>query len=271
MGPFQEIAAGVFRRRYSSLDLNVGVVIGPEGCVLVDTRASHAQAAELLEELQELGEAPPRAIVNTHWHWDHVWGNAMFPGIPIWGHARCRSHMLEQGEKDRAGVLEWLPAEHHDTIRAVVITPPTRTFTAPTEIDTGGRPLVVHSVGLAHTDADVVVHVPDAGVVFAGDIVEEGAPPSFEDAFPLDWPAALERMLALDWDVAVPGHGDVVDRAFVERQRRQIAELAARARSGFSAGREASEVDVSGSPFGERASRTAVVRAYDQLSTQEPA
>ena len=270
MSPFQEIASGVVRRRYPSLDLNIGVVAGPGGRLLVDTRASHTQAAELIEELQDLGDAPLLAIVNTHWHWDHVWGNAMFPGVPIWGHERCRSHLLERGEADRAGVLAWLPAEHHATVRSVVITPPALTFTAPTRIDAGGRPVQVHPVGLAHTDADVVVHVPDAGVVFAGDIVEEGAPPSFEDAYPLDWPAALDRLLALEWDVAVPGHGDVVDRAFVARQREQIAELAALARAGFAAGRGADEIDPASAPFGERASRVALARAYEQLAAQEP-
>jgi glyoxylase-like metal-dependent hydrolase (beta-lactamase superfamily II) len=205
-------------------------------------------------------------VINTHWHWDHVWGNAVFAAAEIWGHEACRRHMIEHGEADRAAVLDWLPEEHHDSVREVIITPPTHSFSDHAEFDLAGRAVSARYVGLAHTDSDVVVAVPAAGVVFAGDIIEEGAPPSFDVSYPLDWPAALDRLLALEWEIAVPGHGDVVDRGFVARQRDQIAELGGIARDAFSAGAPAEQIDLSGAPFGEQAARVAVERAFRQLA-----
>jgi hypothetical protein len=68
-------------------------------------------------------------------------------------------------------------------------------------------------------------------VTVAGDLVEEGAPPSFGDAYPLEWPRTLDALLPRLHPVVVPGHGDVVDPAFVARQRDDLAVVADVARS----------------------------------------
>jgi glyoxylase-like metal-dependent hydrolase (beta-lactamase superfamily II) len=86
--------------------------------------------------------------------------------------------------------------------------------------------VVVAHFGHGHTGNDLVVHVPDAGVVFAGDLVEQGAPPAFEDAFPLAWPATVGGILDLRPEVVSPGHGDPVDAAFVVAQRAELAAVA---------------------------------------------
>jgi glyoxylase-like metal-dependent hydrolase (beta-lactamase superfamily II) len=78
--------------------------------------------------------------------------------------------------------------------------------------------------GRGHTGADLVVAVDD--VVFAGDLVEEGAPPAMDDAFPLEWPSTLTALLDLVRGPVVPGHGAVVDAAFVAAQRDELALLA---------------------------------------------
>ena len=77
--------------------------------------------------------------------------------------------------------------------------------------------------GPGHTDSDLVVHVPDAGVVYAGDLVEQGAPPAFEDSFPHLWPAAVDGIIGLAPTVVSPGHGDPVDVDFVTAQRAELA------------------------------------------------
>jgi glyoxylase-like metal-dependent hydrolase (beta-lactamase superfamily II) len=114
-------------------------------------------------------------------------------------------------------------AEHVLAVRPVL---PDRLVAGRAELTVGGRPVVLAHFGRGHTDNDLVVHVPDAGVVFAGDLVEEGAPPSFGDAFPLAWPATVDGILGLRPDVVSPGHGDPVDTAFVRAQRAELAVVA---------------------------------------------
>ena len=82
---FDELADGVFRRHYDFLSLNVGVVIGDEGVLVIDSRESHEAAAELSADIRTLTDQPVRWVVNTHAHWDHTFGNAMFPEAEIWG------------------------------------------------------------------------------------------------------------------------------------------------------------------------------------------
>lgn len=262
---WQELAEGVFRRRYESLDLNVGAVIGGEGVLLIDTRASHRQARQLLDDLAVLTSLSPRWVLNTHYHWDHCWGNAVFPDAQLWGHERCRMALLEDGEAARSAVLDDMPEEHHADIREVVITPPDHTFTIRHAIDLGGRVVEFRHLGPGHTDSDVIVNVPGPGVVFAGDLVEEGAPPSFPDSFPLDWPATLDALIEMATGTVVPGHGDVVERPFVETQRAEIAAITALARAAFAGGTPLGAIDVTSSPYPEATTRTALQRAYLQL------
>src|SRR5439155_3629170 len=114
-------------------------------------------------------------------------------------------------------------------IAEVRIVAPTRTFDRSATVDLGGRSVELRHLGRAHTDNDIVVIVPDAGVVFAGDLVEEGGPPYFGDSYPLEWPATDEALLGLVGGPVVPGHGAVVDAAFVRNQLEQIeAGVAAR-------------------------------------------
>ena len=103
----------IFRRRYPSLDLNIGVVIGGDGVLVIDTRASHGQAEELRSEIAGLTSLPIRWVVNSHWHWDHTFGNAVFPDAALWGHRRCREFLLEHVEPEWVG-HSWLtrPLRH---------------------------------------------------------------------------------------------------------------------------------------------------------------
>ena len=75
MTPWQEVGERCYRRRYESLDLNIGVVRGSDALLLIDTRCHDREAAELLDELRAFDTRPVRWIVNTHWHFDHTFGN----------------------------------------------------------------------------------------------------------------------------------------------------------------------------------------------------
>lgn len=223
---FDELGDGVFRRRYDSLDLNVGVVLGDDGILIVDTRSTHEEADELILDLRALTDLPVRWVVNTHWHWDHAFGNALFPDCEIWGHDLCRTGMERFGERMKRDARSWLPRSQHTEVDAVVVVPPDRTFSDSVSLAIG-RAVNLTYHGLAHTDADIVVTVPESEVAFFGDMIEESGPPNFGDSYPLVWPETLQAAMADMPNVAVPGHGDVVDEDFL---RTQLEELAAVAR-----------------------------------------
>jgi glyoxylase-like metal-dependent hydrolase (beta-lactamase superfamily II) len=218
---FDELGDGVFRRRYESLDLNVGVVIAEEGVLIIDTRSTHAEADEVRSDLSTLTRKPVRWVIDTHWHWDHTFGNARFPGAEIWGHHLCRKAMVERGEAMKKEAAAWLP-DLTGEFDQVVITPPTRVFEESATLDLGARTVSMSYHGPAHTDADIVITIGD--VAFLGDLVEEGAPPVFDDGFPLSWPATLRPALELGPGTIVPGHGDVMTQ---DQARTQLGELEA--------------------------------------------
>ena len=224
MAVWQEIADRIWVRRYEFFDQTIGVVGGDAGLLVIDTRSSHVQGRELLQELRELPGAP-RWVVNSHYHHDHCFGNAVFAAMELWGHERCPVRLAERGEAMRAEMIREIPAqaeEWHD----VVITPPTATFADRATIDLGGREVELSYLGRGHTDTDIVLTVPSARVLFAGDLLENGAAPYFGDGYPLDWPATLEALLALSSGPVVPGHGDVADVSFARRSLEEIRAIA---------------------------------------------
>jgi len=229
MAGWVEIGDRVFVRRYAFFDQNIGVVLGGDGVMLIDTRSTHAQAREILVDLRELTATPVSVVVDTHGHFDHAYGNHVFRPAPIWGHERCVTFMERTGEQRRANIAKSEPEIAAD-IPEVVIDPPDRTFAETAYVDVGGRRVELRFLGRGHTDHDIVIRVADAGVLFAGDLVENGAVPYFGDGYPLDWPETAFRVAELGVGVIVPGHGDHAGRAFADAQANSIAGLAILAR-----------------------------------------
>ena len=235
MTPWQEVGSRSYRRRYESYDLNVGVVQGSDALLLFDTRCHGREAAELLDELRVFGTRPIRWVVNSHWHFDHTFGNAAIrdaavggpsPALEIWGHRVMRDELLRWGDDARARRITERPEWERD-LAAVELVPPDHLVDAAAVVDLGDRAVELRHFGPAHTGGDLVAFADDA--VFVGDLVEESAPPAFGgDCHPIDWPlsnAALLDQIPTDSTV-VPGHGDIVDRAFVARQLAELASVA---------------------------------------------
>ncbi|ANZ35491.1 hypothetical protein BBK82_04755 [Lentzea guizhouensis] len=196
-----EIADGVFVRRHTELDLTLGLITGSGDSLLVDSGMDPGLAAVLAGE----GLRPSR-IVLTHNHFDHVLATEAFLPCEVWAHEDC-----VVDESLLAG-----RAEYYDEPFTGTLVAPTHTFRDSVALDVGGRRVDLHHFGPAHTSHDVVVHVPDAGVVFAGDLVEQGAPAQAgPDATPANWRHVLDLLLELDPRIVVPGHGNPVDAAFV--------------------------------------------------------
>ena len=259
---WQEVGDRVFTRRFKFFNQQIGVVLGGREVLVVDTRSTPAQAREILTDLRELTRDPVTFVVDTHWHFDHAFGNNVFRPATIWGHARTVDRLLARGRATIEEVAAEIPAIASD-IREVVIDPPDRTFEERATVEVGDRALELAYLGRAHTDTDIVITVPDAQVLFAGDLLEAEAPPSFGDSYPLEWPAAVERILALVDGAVVPGHGAVGDRSFVEDQLADFRAIAALAQR-VHAGELDLESALADAPFGA-AAQDAFDRALPQL------
>jgi glyoxylase-like metal-dependent hydrolase (beta-lactamase superfamily II) len=221
-----EVADRVFIRRHAVLDQTLGVVVGHERCLVVDTGTDEVHGAEWRAALRALTPLP-WAVLITHSHWDHFLGTAAFLPCPVWAHPRCAEEIAEHAEEHRAeGTSHFRDAGdtgRADRLGAARVVVPTDLVSTRVRLDLGGRPVTLLHPGRGHTAGDVVAHVPDAGVLFAGDLVEQGAPPSIgPDAYPAEWLSSLDILLALAPRIVLPGHGDPVDPAFVAEQREVI-------------------------------------------------
>ncbi|MFG1812287.1 MBL fold metallo-hydrolase [Kribbella sp. NPDC049174] len=201
MSAWTEIGDRCWVRRYDEWDLNVGLIVGTDGALVIDTRATTEQADELATHIREVTETPVRWVVNTHAHFDHVVGNSVFTDATVYLHENAAT------EENLDGT----------------------TFAVAKVIDLGDRRAELLHLGNAHTSGDTVVVVPDVDVFFVGDLIEESAPPSYgADSYPLEWPDTIDRVIGLLSDTAkvVPGHGAVVDAEFVREQAGDLGTVA---------------------------------------------
>ena len=137
---------------------------------------------------------------------------------------------LDAYERPKLAELIAAGEEPADEWREIVITPPSVLVGEKMTLDVGGTAAELLHLGRGHTDNDLQVHLPASGVWFVGDLVEESGPPVYgSGSFPLDWPATIARLRAAlrEGDVLVPGHGAVVDAAFLAAQQEQLAAAAA--------------------------------------------
>ncbi|WP_435207534.1 MBL fold metallo-hydrolase [Micromonospora sp. bgisy143] len=269
---FVEVADRVYVRGEPLLRVNVTLVVGDDGALLVDTLSSAGQATELAEAVRAVTDRP-LTLVNTHHHYDHCFGNAVLagdPARPVYAHERAAAALREDPERLRREAYEEVRTEHPGLAADLSDTPllaPTHTVHTETTVDLGGRRVVLRHPGRGHTDADLVAFVPDADVLVAGDLVEQSGPPAFEDSYPLQWPDAVADLLRLTTPrtVVVPGHGDPVDVEFVRAQHAELVRLAWLIRAAHTGDAHPERVAAE-APFGARAALIAARRGYRELN-----
>jgi glyoxylase-like metal-dependent hydrolase (beta-lactamase superfamily II) len=226
---WETVAPRVWRRRLPGWDETVGVVAGDAGVLLVDAGPSLRAGAAIRDELPGAGPGPSpgpvRWLVITHPHFDHVLGAGAFAGAATYGAAGLASATGREMVAD--AVRHGLDAREAAESAGALAGPDHEVGGEATLDLGGGRRVVLANVGPGHTAHDLAVLVPGTPpVVFCGDLVEEsGEPQAGPDAHPALWPGALDRLLALGGEAAryVPGHGAVVDAAFVRAQRGALA------------------------------------------------
>jgi len=226
---------------------NSGLITGGGTSLMVDTLFDLKLTRAMLDGIRPVTDTHPVAtLVNTHSDGDHTHGNELLAARDVEIVAtEAAAALISQEEVDMLAAVKNLPDGRGEFARAVfgafefegiTATPPHRTFTGETSLDVGGREVRLIQVGPAHTPGDAIVHVPDARLVYAGDVLFIGGTPIVW-AGPVErWVAACERMLDLDADRFVPGHGPVGAKPDVERVREYLLFVDAEARKRFADG-----------------------------------
>lgn len=228
LGRWEAIADGVYRMVAEPASVNLGLVVGSAGALLIDTGSSPAQGAELAASIAEVTDRPLVAVVVTHDHFDHTFGLAAFAGTQTIGHETLADTLLDEPNLRKARRIGVDPDE--------LVLPQTLIGIADA-VELGDQRVVeiVH-LGVGHSRGDLVALVTDpdvedfGGVLFAGDLIESA--PSVDapavwfgpDSAIDEWSWTVDRLrgLAGPQTVVVPGHGEPVGQDFIQQQRDTI-------------------------------------------------
>ncbi|EFC84572.1 MBL fold metallo-hydrolase [Parafrankia sp. EUN1f] len=182
---------------------NAGLVVGPDGVVVIDTLATLNRARRLRETVDGFGAGPRRTVVNTHHHGDHTFGNQVFgPAAEIIAHERAAGELASTG---LALTGLWPDVDWGD----LRVPAPTLTFADRVALTVGRHRVELIHVGPAHTSNDIVAWLPEQRVLFTGDVVLSGCTPFTLMGSVAGSLTAIERLRALEPATVVCGHGAV--------------------------------------------------------------
>ena len=244
---------------------NAGFVIGSDGVLIFDTFYTPTALEELIAEIQTLTKLPIKYAVNSHYHLDHTGGNQVLVarGVPIIAHDNVMIWQTTKNKRflpapdelakrkaDAQKQLDAIPADQADrraplersirrldALAAIKLTNPTKTFKSGTmTIDLGKRKVILATLP-GHTGGDVFAYVPDANVIFSGDLGWSRTLPNLVDATVSDWIPTLDQMLT-HYPAApnVPGHGNVAKAADIKDFRDYLDNLRNRVKQGIADG-----------------------------------
>jgi glyoxylase-like metal-dependent hydrolase (beta-lactamase superfamily II) len=203
---FDQIGPGLYAYTAEG-DPNSGVIVGDDGALVVDAQPTPAMAADLIARVAKVTDKPIRYVLLTHYHAARALGASAFKGAEILASDATRNLIAERGKQDMDVEVARFPG----LFRAVETVPGLTwpTITCPDEISVwlGRREVRVMNIGRGHTAGDVIAAVPDAGVIFAGDLVAYKSACYCGDAHFTDWPATLDHLAEMQANALVPGRG----------------------------------------------------------------
>lgn len=278
-GGLHEVASGAFAWLQPNGEWgesNAGLMVGKDEALLVDTLWDLHLTRRMLTAIEDRVQVPIRVLVNTHSDGDHVWGNQLLPDVEIVATRAATEIIREeppaalrrfQALAPRLRLIGTLPlpvvgkldtpllprlrlgelGTYIETMLApydfsqVRVIPPTRQFTGKLTLEVGERKARLLEVGPAHTTGDLIVHVPDASVVFAADVLFVGVAPVMWAGPTVNWIRALDQILRLDPEIVVPGHGPVSGSAEVMVLRDYLNWVDAHASRRLNAGRSVAD------------------------------
>jgi glyoxylase-like metal-dependent hydrolase (beta-lactamase superfamily II) len=232
-GSPEEIAAGVFVVPDGRVPLvpNVGVVVGDRAALVVDPGMGPRNGAVVRRIADELAGGRPLFLTVTHFHPEHGYGAQAFADQTIVYNREQRDELRAKGQ-GYAELFRGFGPAIAEQLEGVELVDPHVVYDGSAEIDLGGKVAQLRTWGRAHTRGDQVVHLPAEGVVFTGDLVENGFfaifpwfPPDDADVNGSAWIGVLERLQELEAAVVVPGHGEVGGAELVAASREYLTLL----------------------------------------------
>jgi len=218
---------------YAATDMrgcNPGYVVTSDGIVIIDTPQLPTKAVAMREEVLKKG--PPRFLIHTEHHIDHIFGNQFFAGLcPVIGHAHILenfwtpvrgvdpySYVVEVVKKDDPRGMALMPAE-----KDIRVTPPTITFSHRLTLRVGDHVFeLIHTPG--HTKGQIAVYIPKEKAVFTGDTIFSQCQTWFHSSDPDAWLHSLDLLNSLDVEFIIPGHGQVCKKDYIPKQSAFIRE-----------------------------------------------
>src|SRR5436190_871847 len=188
-------------------DPNSGIIVGDDGVMVVDAQATPVMAIEVIERVRKVTDKPIKYVLLSHYHAVRVLGASAYRDAEILASDATRALIVERGQQDKDSEIGRFPRLFRAVESIPGLTWPTITFPEQMSVWLGKREVRIMHLGRGHTAGDVVAYVPDAKVVFSGDLVEYRSACYCGDAHFADWPATLERLAALNSRALVPGRG----------------------------------------------------------------
>ena len=188
---------------------NATFITSKEGVIVIDTRGSMTEAAQVLKAIQKVTDQPVIYVVNSHFHKENISGNGVFKSArTIIAHKRALAMTVIEAEREKRNVA-----------------PANLAFDKKLELKLGKYHLKLIHPGPAHTDGDLYVYIPKWRILITGGLVSNRIIPFLGDSYIESWIHALVEMENLDAEVIVPGHGSVGGKPIVTQMKHYLMEL----------------------------------------------
>jgi len=191
-------------------DPNSAVIVGEDGCLVFDAQATPAMANKVIERVRSVTDKPIKYVVLSHYHAVRVLGASAYQAEGIVASQETWRLIEERGQQDWDSEYGRFPRLFQDAESIPGLTWPTLTFDGEMSIYLGKREVRLMQLGAGHTSGDIVAWVPDAEVMFTGDLVEYHSACYCGDAYLREWPMTLNEIREFNPKAIAPGRGDAL-------------------------------------------------------------
>jgi len=191
-------------------DPNTAVIVGDDGCLVFDAQATPAMAKSVIERVRTVTDKPIKYVVLSHYHAVRVLGASAYQAQGVVASQETRRLIAERGKQDWDSEYGRFPRLFRDAESIPGLTWPTITFEGEMSLFLGKREVRLMQLGAGHTSGDIVAWVPDAEVMFSGDLIEYHSACYCGDAYLREWPMTLSEIREFNPKAIAPGRGDAL-------------------------------------------------------------